>query len=127
MIPGAATFLSDPETVATAQNFLYHIAQNCVVGAITEWKNKGDNARAQKTVDLLSSAERSKSLTERIAQKITLCLNISKQEFDLLLPAASDQVLAAELAQQIASDWSSAKGSLKFYSTGRSPRAEPRL
>jgi len=106
MIPGAEQFLSDPEAVATAQNFLYGIAQNCIVGAITEWRTNEmmPGRRKRRNCCRLPSDQESYRANRTT---ITLSLrkaHVSKQEFDLLFPAAADQVLASELAHQIASD-----------------------
>jgi len=53
---------------------------------------------------LLERHEHSKPLEDRIAQKVCEALrnlNLNKQQFDLLLPLASDPILGGELARQI--------------------------
>ena len=97
----------DAEAIATLQNFLYGIAENCIVAATAEWKKLKEDKHAQQNAAWLSKFEHSKAIATRISQKISESmrqLDLSKAESELVLPLASDPVLSADLAQQIVRD-----------------------
>jgi tetratricopeptide (TPR) repeat protein len=96
-----------PETISALQGFGYGIAQNLIASLIVEGKKLKDDRKAHERAALLESYEHSKPLEERIAQKV--CeglrnLNLEKQQFELLLPLASDSMIGGELARQILAD-----------------------
>jgi predicted Zn-dependent protease len=107
----------DPESIALLQSFGYGIAQNLIASAIVEWKKLRDDGRAQENAVWLENIEHSKTLQTRIAQNVSQALrhlNLSREHLNLLLPLATDTVLNAELAQQIASDKYSAHSVVKL-------------
>src|ERR1035437_1255129 len=97
----------ETEAIATLQSFLYGIAENCIVAAITQWKQQKEEKHAQHNVAWLSDFNHRKALATRISQKVTESmrqLDLSKAEFELLLPLVADPALRAELAQQLVTD-----------------------
>lgn len=94
----------DPITAGILANFALGIAQNCIVGAVTEWKKLRDDERARQNSEYLADYEHHKNLTSRVSQKITESfrnLSLTKCDAELLLPLANDQLLSDELARQI--------------------------
>lgn len=99
--------MPDPETILVLQGFGYGIAQNLIASIIVEGKKLKDDQKALESVALLESHEQSKPIQERIAQKVCEALrnlNLRKQQFELLLPLASDPIFGGELARQILAD-----------------------
>src|SRR5688572_33490555 len=97
----------DPETIALLQSFGYGIAQNLIASAIVEWKKLKDDRGAQESVTWLAKAEHAKPLENRIGQSVCEALrnlNLTKKQFELLLPLASDPILGGELVRQILAD-----------------------
>jgi tetratricopeptide (TPR) repeat protein len=97
----------DLETTQSAQSFAYGMAQNLVSSLIVEWKKRKEDRKAQEAAELFERHEHSKSFEARVTQ--TTCqafcnLNLSKAQFDILVPSASDPVFGTELARQIIED-----------------------
>jgi tetratricopeptide (TPR) repeat protein len=111
----------NPETVTVIQGFAYGIAQNLIASIIVEGKKLKDDKKAIETVKVLENHEHSKPTEARIAEKVCEALrklNIGKQEFNLILPLASDAVLGEELARQILEDRYSAEEIVKLIGEG---------
>jgi tetratricopeptide (TPR) repeat protein len=94
-------------TAATIASFGYKIGQSFLQSALIEWKKLKDNREAQARVIWLADIEQAKILSERIANKISAAfraINLTEEEFNLLIPLASDPVLNTELSRLIISD-----------------------
>ena len=107
----------DPETITVLQGFANGIAQNLISSAVVEWKKQKDDKKALETATLLEDYEHSKPLEDRIAQKICEAfrnLSLGKQEFNLILPLASDAAFGGELARQILDDKCSSENIAKL-------------
>src|SRR2546426_5143020 len=97
----------DPETTLVLQGFSYGIAQNLIASIIVEGKKLKDDRKALENAALLERHEHSKPIEDRIAQRICEALrnlSLNKQQFELLLPFASDVVFGGNLARQILAD-----------------------
>jgi tetratricopeptide (TPR) repeat protein len=97
----------DPGTITVLQGFANGLSQNLIASIIVEGKKLKDDKKALETAMLLEHYEHSKLSEERIAQRVCEALrslDLGKQEFNLILPLASDPVFGGELALQILED-----------------------
>ena len=94
----------DPVTADILASFSLGIAQNAIVGAVTEWKKSRDDERALQNSEWLADYEHRKSLTTRVSRKITESfrnLSVTRSDAQSLLTLANDQLVSDELARQI--------------------------